>query len=164
MLTRELNEVTKMLAQELDQAEEYIRRCTEHLETAYAYAKIKRQEFKDADRKEGNQKAYVKWSLNRLPVYYICGLRQHINVAEFDEGDTFEKTKKKLEQVITCALAQDVSVVRLEPINCPPTWNAWITFTYEPSDNEVIQILASGNLWLSDCCKVKVSLVETFEP
>ena len=54
----------------------------------------KRQEFKDADRKEGNQKAYVKWSLNRLPVYYISGLRQYINVAEFDEGDTFEKTKK----------------------------------------------------------------------
>ena len=151
-----------MLAQELDQAEEYVRRCTEHLETAYAYAKTKRQEFKDADRKEGNQKAYDNWSLKRLPVYYICGLRQHINVAEFDEGDTFEKTKKKLEQVITCALDQEVSVVRLEPSNYP-TWNAWITFTYEPSDNEVIQMLASGNLSLSDCRKVKVSLVENFE-
>lgn len=165
MLTQELNKATKMLAQELEQAEEYVRKCTEHLETANAYVKIKRQEFNDADRKEGNQKAYDKWSLNRLPVYYICGLRQHINVAEFDEGDTFEKTKKKLEQVITCAIAQDVNVVRLEPINtCPPTWNAWITFTYEPSDNEVIQMLASGNLSLSDCCTVKVSLVETFEP
>ena len=164
MLAPELNETTKMLARELDEAEEYVRRCTEHLEIALAYAKTKRQEFKDADRKEGNQKAYVKWSLNQLPVYYICGLRQGINVAEFDEGNTYEETKKKLEQVIKYAMSQDVNVVRLEQINFP-NWNAWITFTQEPSDNDkVIQMLKSGNLWLSECAKVKVSLVETFEP
>ena len=156
-----------MLAQELEQAEEHVRRCTENLEIALAYVKKKSKEIKDADRKEGNRKAFVEWSLNRLPVY-ICRLRQGINVAEF-EGGTFEKTKKKLEQVIKWNLDQDfldvrdVSVVRLEPINCPPTWDAWITFTHEPSDDKVIQMLASGNLSLSEYSKVKVSLVENFE-